>query len=119
MTPIIWVVVGGAIGAPARYLVDRLVSSRHRRDWPWGTFTVNVSGAFLFAALLASANTVGANALLFLGVGVLGAFTTWSTFTVEVVRLAQEHQRINALSYLLATLVVGISAAYAGFELFA
>lgn len=117
MSPIVWVIAGGALGAPARYLVDRFVSSRHERDWPWGTFLVNVSGAFLFALLLGSAGSVGANGLLFLGVGMLGSFTTWSTFTVEVVRLAQEGERINALSYLAATLIVGLGAAVVGFTL--
>lgn len=112
------VLLGGAIGAPARYLVDRFISRLHQRDWPWGTFAVNVIGAFAFAAILTSAPPSEA-AVTFLLPGLLGAFTTWSTFSVEVVRLVQARERRNAVTYVVATLVTGIAAAYLGHLLFA
>jgi CrcB protein len=113
-----WVLVllGGAIGAPARYLTDRLISSWHTHDWPWGTFVVNVLGAFALGALVTSAP--GTDGLAFLGVGVLGSYTTWSTFSVEVVRLGQQGERRNAITYLMATVVLGVAAAYGGYLLF-
>jgi len=113
-----WVLLGGAVGAPARYLTDRFISRLHRRDWPWGTFVVNVCGAFAFAAVLAAAPPSEA-AITFLLPGVIASFTTWSTFSVEVVRLAQERQVRNAISYLVSTLIVGTAAAYLGYRLFA
>lgn len=114
----VWVLVGGAVGAPARYLVDRWISRLHRRDWPWGTFVVNIVGAFAFSSVLTIAPPSEA-AITFLLPGLLGSFTTWSTMSVEVVRLAQERQMRNAITYLMASLVLGVAAAYLGHLLFA
>lgn len=116
MNNALWILLGGAIGAPLRYITDRLVSRLHTHDWPWGTFVVNVTGAFFFASLVTAKPTFAAfPAAVFLGAGLLGAFTTWSTFTVEVVRLMQVGQWRNAISYVTASLVGGVAAAYAGY----
>lgn len=77
---------------------------------------VNLIGAFALGALVTAPPQSDAFPVVtFLGAGVLGAFTTWSTFSVEVVRLAQEGEKRDALSYLLATLILGVGAAYLGY----
>jgi fluoride exporter len=108
------VLLGGAIGAPLRYLVDRFVNAGFKRDWPWGTLLVNLSGSFLFALLLGLAPPSEV-LLTLLGVGILGAFTTWSAFAVELVELFRRRRHLSALAYLSATFIGGVAAAYAGF----
>jgi fluoride exporter len=114
MRPLIWVLVGGAVGAPLRYVVDRFVNAGFKRDWPWGTLLVNLSGAFLFALLLGIAPPSEVF-LTFVGVGLLGTYTTWSAFAVELVELFKRRRHLSALAYLTATFIGGIAAAYAGF----
>lgn len=104
MSNFVWVILGGALGAPARYLTDRVISSQHSRDWPWGTFSVNVLGSSLLAAVMSIAwETADPGLLLFLTAGFLGAFTTWSAFAVEVVQLVGRGQLVNAVSYVVGT----------------
>ena len=86
------VLLGAAVGAPLRYLLDLLVSSRHERDFPWGTLAVNALGSVLLGA---TAGVLAAEpgprwVLPLLGVGLCGALTTFSTFGFETVRLAQQ-----------------------------
>lgn len=111
------VVVGGAIGAPLRYLVDLLVQSRHDSVFPWGTFLVNVSGSFVLGVVAAGAGSVAAPGWLLslVGVGVCGAFTTFSTFGFETVRLFEEGSWLTAAANSLGSLVVGLAAVAAGF----
>jgi len=85
------VAAGAAVGAPLRYLTDRVVQGRHRSIFPWGTLMVNVVGSAVFGAILAIAMTGSHHDLeLLAGIGFCGAFTTYSTFSYETVRLAQK-----------------------------
>ena len=104
-----WLLVaaGAAVGAPLRYLVDRYVQRRWDPVLPWGTWTVNVLGSLLLGLLSV---TAGRTVLLFAGVGFCGAFTTYSTFGYQVVRLA----RRPALLYAAVSLGAGLLAALAG-----
>ncbi len=100
---------GGALGALARY--GLAVAWPHPDgSFPWPTFVVNVSGCLLIGALMV---TVGHRPLLrpFLGVGVLGGYTTFSAYTVEALRLAAPG---TALAYLAATLCGAVLAVWAG-----
>ncbi|MCG5434309.1 CrcB family protein [Mycobacterium sp. MYCO198283] len=106
---LLWVALGAAIGAPLRYLVDRWLTSGRR--WPWGTFVVNVAGSFLLAGL--TAVPVGPTASAVVGAGFCGALTTYSTFGAETLRLLRD-ERWRGLAYAAASLVMGLSAAYAG-----
>jgi len=112
-------VVAGAVGAPARYLVDRWVQGRTGGDWPWGTFVVNVSGSFAFGLLsgLALYHGLADGPRVVLGTGFCGAFTTFSTFTYETVRLLEEGELGAALRNAAGSLVAGLVAATAGLAL--
>ncbi len=93
MSPDVWVafLVAAAVGAPARYLLDGLVQDRTRGEFPWGTCVVNVSGSFVLGVIsgLALYHAFPISAKLVLGTGFCGAYTTFSTFTFETVRLAE------------------------------
>jgi CrcB protein len=113
-----WVLViaGAMVGAPLRYLTDRAVQARHDSVFPWGTFTVNVVGC-LILGLVTGAVTAGAasqNVLLLVGTGLCGALTTYSTFSYETLRLAQEGARFYATANVVASVVAGLGAAFTG-----
>ncbi|KIZ14143.1 fluoride efflux transporter CrcB [Streptomyces natalensis] len=110
------VVAGAAVGAPLRYLTDRLVQSRHDSVFPWGTFTVNTVGSWILG-LLTGAVTLGAassNLQLLLGTGLCGALTTYSTFSYETLRLAVDGARLYAVANAVASVAAGLGAAFAG-----
>lgn len=111
------VALAGALGAPARYLVEQAISTRVAHRFPWGTFIVNVSGSFalglltgvfLYQGLAADAKTI-------IGTGFLGAYTTFSTYAYETVRLA-EHPggRRRSAGYAIGSVLAGALAAAAG-----
>jgi CrcB protein len=107
------VALGGALGAPLRYLVDQAVRARHDSVFPWGTFAVNVSGS-LVLGLVAGFSSA---AYSLLGIGFCGALTTYSTFSYETLRLLGEGSRRYALANVVATLVAGVGAMYLGLSL--
>lgn len=110
------VVLGGAVGAPLRYLTDRAVQSRHDTVFPWGTFTVNVLGCLVLGVVTGAA-TSGAAApqvQLLLGTGLCGALTTYSTFSYETLRLAEDGSRLFAVANAVASVVAGLGAAFLG-----
>ncbi|CAN7157642.1 fluoride efflux transporter CrcB [Microbacterium sp. LjRoot45] len=111
---VIALVVGGGLGAGARYLVDGFVMRGRRGVFPLGILVVNVSGAFLLGLLTALAGAVGPVWLAIAGVGVLGGYTTFSTVSVETVLLAQRGRRDWAWLNLLGTLVLSVVAAALG-----
>ncbi|MEU1039456.1 fluoride efflux transporter CrcB [Streptomyces sp. NPDC005551] len=110
------VIAGGMVGAPLRYLTDRAVQSRHDTVLPWGTFTVNTAGC-LILGLLTGATAAGAatsHLQLLLGTGLCGALTTYSTFSYETLRLAEDGARLHAAANVVASVVTGLGAAFAG-----
>lgn len=113
------VIAGAAVGAPLRYLTDRFVQARHTTVFPWGTFTVNVSGC-LVLGLVAGAVTAGAassSVRLLLGTGLCGALTTYSTFSFETLRLAEEGARFFAAANVVVSITAGLGAVYTGVAL--
>ncbi|MBP2706891.1 fluoride efflux transporter CrcB [Microbispora sp. RL4-1S] len=119
LSTIALVFLGGAAGAPARYLTDRFVQRRHDSVFPWGTLTVNVTGSFVLGLLLAARASAGlpADAAGLLGTGFCGALTTFSTFGFETVRLAEEGSLPEAGLNALGGLVLGLLAAAGGYAL--
>jgi fluoride exporter len=113
------VIAGAAVGAPLRYLTDRAVQRRQDAVFPWGTFTVNMAGC-LALGVLAGAVTYGAashSVQLFLGTGLCGALTTYSTFSYETMRLAESGARLFAVANILASVTSGLFAVLAGLAL--
>ncbi|MEU7182523.1 fluoride efflux transporter CrcB [Streptomyces celluloflavus] len=110
------VVVGAMVGAPLRFLTDRFVQSRHDTVFPWGTFTVNVVGSLILGVLTGAvvAGAASAHVQLLVGTGLCGALTTYSTFSYETLRLAEDGARFYAVANVLAGVVAGLGAAFAG-----
>jgi CrcB protein len=121
--------VAAGIGAPARYLIDGFVSRRFcvassaddrtEGAFPWGTFVVNVSGCLILGTItgLGLYHDLGSTTRTVLGTGGMGAYTTFSTFTFETVRLAEEGAVDEALRNVAASVIVGLAAASAGLAL--
>jgi fluoride exporter len=113
------IAVGGAIGASARYGLG--VVFPHRPDsWPWSTFVVNASGCALIGVLMVLIVEVWVGHRLirpFLGVGVLGGYTTFSTYSVEALQLVEAGRPGLALTYLGVTVVAALVAVQLGVSL--
>lgn len=107
------VALGGLLGAPARYLLDRAVSARWSRPFPAGTVLVNVIGCAALGSLTKLA--VHGSFFAFVGTGCCGAFTTFSTFTWETFALYEDGMAGLAVGNVVASLVLGIGAAAAAF----
>jgi CrcB protein len=112
------VVVGGAVGAPLRYVTDLVVQSVHDTVFPWGTFTVNVAGSLVLGGV-GGAVAAGAPAwlLTLFGTGLCGALTTFSTFGFETVRLIEDGAVLEAAVNSLTSLLVGLVACMGAFAL--
>jgi CrcB protein len=110
----IWVAVAvlGGIGALARFFLDAVVSQRIAGGFPWGTLTVNLSGALILGVLTGLALTDGA--LLLVGTALVGSYTTFSTWMFESHRLGEGGQPKLLWLNLAASIVVGVAAAVLG-----
>ncbi len=107
---------GGALGALARYSLAGLVNRIARSPLPWGTFVVNVAGALLIGLLwsLSDRAALGPTARATLMTGMLGAFTTFSTFSLETFHLLADRQYLPAEGYLLGSCILALAACFAG-----
>ncbi len=114
MTPLL-VVAGALVGAPLRLLVTRL-AAHGGRDPARGTLAVNVVGSALLGVVLGAAAPPPAVVAL-VGTGFCGTLTTFSTFGTDVLRLAERRTIARALGYAAATVVLGLTAAAAGYQL--
>ena len=114
-----WVCLGAAVGAPGRYLVDRWVQARVDAVLPWGTMLVNVVGSLVLGVLvgIGTGHDVPTGLALAVGTGFCGAFTTYSTFGYETVRLLDEGAGRTAVLNAGLSLVAGLGAATAGYAL--
>lgn len=108
------VLLAGALGAASRYAVERAVTRRAGERWPWGTFAVNVSGCLALGLLLGLAPP--AEVVTVLGVGLVGAYTTFSAYAVEVVKV-DAASRAAAAAYALGSVGAGVLAAGLGLGL--
>jgi len=113
MLQTILVMAGGAIGSALRYHAGKLSLSLFGSGWPWGTLFVNVAGGLLmglFAGWLALRGSGGEPARLFVAVGVLGGFTTFSSFSLETLMLIERGAVASALAYMLVSVIAAIGA---------
>lgn len=117
MWPIIFVALGGAIGATLRYVLSSFIAYRWVSTFPLGTLIINVSGSFAVAYLMVRGFETGAlsvNWRLFLIVGIGGAFTTFSSFSFETVGLLREGFYLLAVYNVFGNLLLCLLAAIAG-----
>jgi CrcB protein len=121
MSPLAWTafVTAGAVGAPLRYVIDGAIGDRTQGAFPWGTFVINVSGSLLLGFLtgLSLYHAFPKTPKVVLGTGFCGAYTTFSTFTFETVRLAEEGALREAFRNATGTLVTCAAAAGVGLAL--
>ncbi|MBA2320237.1 MAG: CrcB family protein [Deltaproteobacteria bacterium] len=108
--------LGGALGSGARHVVGLAADARWGPGFPWGTLGINLAGSFLLGVVLSLSDggTLSPTARVALGTGVLGGFTTYSTFSAEAVRLLSAGG-LAGPSYVAATVIGGLLATAAGF----
>lgn len=120
MINFIAVFIGGGLGASLRHCIG-LIAKKYLGLALWGTFGVNILGCFLIGYLLGvttnRADFISSELKLFLTVGLLGGLTTFSTFSIETFCLFKEGKFINAIIYLISSIVLGLIATFIGYYL--
>ncbi len=119
MNKLLFVALGGAIGSSLRFFLSAIIPKVLGRIFLWGTFSVNVIGSLFIGILWAyfENNLSNYNLKLFLVVGLLGGFTTFSSFSLETINLFKTDGMRSAIIYILATNTFGILAAFGGYYL--
>jgi CrcB protein len=118
MYPYLLVAIGGALGSVARYGTGVAVGRVWNLSFPLGTMLINIAGSLvmgLFIGYLARTTpSWQADARLFVAVGVLGGFTTFSSFSLDTISMIERGDIGPALAYVLASVIIGIGALYVG-----
>jgi CrcB protein len=120
VTKILSIAVGGAVGAVARYLINISPLQNLFQPFPFPTFFINITGSFLIGfclILLTDKITVADNLRMAVMVGFLGAFTTFSTFEIEIWSLIKENYYLTAFLYLFLSVLIGFIGVVAGISL--
>lgn len=112
MPSLFLVMLGGAIGAGGRHLLSKAALVLAGPDWPWGTFAANILGGLAMGLLVGTLARNGGSddVRLFLGVGLLGGFTTFSAFSLETMLMIERGQWGGALFYALASVILSVGA---------
>jgi fluoride exporter len=113
---LLYLAAGGAFGTVARFALAGWVYDHAGGGFPWGTFAVNAAGSFLIGFAVRSLEFVTVTPELrgFLTIGLLGGFTTFSTYTYETITLVRDGQWSTASLYALGSLLIGLLAVLAG-----
>jgi CrcB protein len=117
MPVIVGVALGGALGASARYGLDRAIEARSESVFPWATFVINLSGCFLIglvSATLIDRHHLPAWVRVGLVLGVIGGYTTFSTYAQEALDLVDARDVAEAVAYIGGSVLLGIAAVYLG-----
>lgn len=115
---VILIAAGGALGSVCRYLLATAVQRYSSPFFPYGTFVVNVLGCLAFGVIMGAARqrfVLGPSERAFLLIGILGGFTTFSTFTYETFALLQDGELVRAFANAAGQLIVGLVALWAGY----
>lgn len=116
---VMWVALGSVLGSTARFWLSGFVARRAGETFPWGTIVVNVSGAFLLGILAASAAGhgmfAGEGAWQFAAIGILGTYTTVSSFSLQTLTLARDGEMMRAAANMVLSLSLCLVAVTAGF----
>jgi CrcB protein len=107
--------IGGALGSLTRFQLGKIITEKSNTTFPIGTFIINITGAILLGII--SSLGVSKNMYLLLGDGFLGAYTTFSTFMYEGFNLFQENEKMNAFTYILGSLFLGVLGYLIGFKM--
>lgn len=116
MSQVLLVAAGGAIGSVARYAIGLAAVRWFGVHFPWGTLAVNVIGGIAIGVLAARGLSSGTQVWLFFGTGVLGGFTTFSTFSLETLRLMDQSPLLAGL-YVAASVLLALGACWVGLSL--
>jgi fluoride exporter len=115
------VLVGGGIGSVLRFVLTFAISQRLGPGFPWWTFIINVTGSFVIGIVAEAVQTRAFSSAplvrVFLMTGVLGGYTTFSSFSYETLALIGDRAVLLAASYAVGSVVLGIAAAFAGVAL--
>ena len=117
MSTYFWIALGGALGSMARYATGVYVGRLLGTGFPWSTLLINIVGSFLigvFAESFALQWDASQSTRAFLIVGICGGYTTFSTFSLDIVTLLNRGEAALALTYVLASVVIGLAGLYAG-----
>jgi CrcB protein len=120
LVALFWVGLGGFFGSIARYTISVAAAARWGPLFPWGTFVINITGSFILGFFMAFAHYrpwLHAQVRLLFAVGFVGAYTTFSTYTYESLRLMMDGQFVLAALNVTGSVVVGLAAVFAGFML--
>ena len=119
----VWVAIGSAVGGMSRFWLSRVVGERFGETFPWGTIVINITGSFVIGllwALVQPDGRLGASRTLitqFCIVGICGGYTTFSSFSLQTLRLAQEKQWLWAGGNIAISVVACLVAVWLGFIL--
>jgi CrcB protein len=117
---VLWVAIGGALGSMARYGVNVWSGRLFGTEFPWHTLIVNVLGCFIMGALtglMAQKLNLSQEARAFLTTGILGGFTTFSAFSLDVALLVERKAAVAAGAYVVASVLLSLAAVLAGLHL--
>ena len=120
MRKYVFISIGGILGAILRYLIEGVHISHYNKSMPLNTLIINVAGSFILSLFLTIAFEVrefDANIRLGIAIGLLGAFTTFSTLCKETVGLLHEGDYFSAISYITVSTMIGLAAVYFGIVL--
>lgn len=120
VTSLLWVALGGALGSTARYLAMIAIGQTVGTGLPWGTLFVNIVGSAVMGVLAELGALVwqpGPDLRLFLTVGILGGFTTFSTFSLDVALLVERHHWVVAALYVGLSVTLSVGALFAAMAL--
>lgn len=108
--------VGSFVGGISRYLITLFVQNKFLSAFPYGTFVVNVIGCFLIGVVyaLSEKGNINAEWRIFLATGILGGFTTFSSFSNESVSMLRDGQYWHAFAYISFSVIIGLAATFAG-----